>query len=65
MAGLANSSSVQIILDITVMGGKSTGKAMMRKKVLVLKCKGLGRAGITIVYVYFTGEGKRWDMKFF
>lgn len=38
MAGMANSDSVEIILDIIMMGGKNTGKAVMRKKVLVPKC---------------------------
>lgn len=38
MAGMANSGGVQIIIDSIMMGGKSTGKALMRKKVLVPKC---------------------------
>lgn len=56
---MADSGSVQIIIDIIMMRGKKTGKAVMRKKVLVPKCD------FNIQYVCFTGEGKRWGMKFF
>lgn len=45
--------------------GRGTGKTMMRKKVIVPKCKmGAAGTGIATIYVYFTEEGKRWDTIF-